>query len=257
MLKIQSCVLFLLCVVAPLIAEESTETVTFTPPPGWQLAESKGLPPSVKAMVIGKGKNAYPPSLNLAVEPWDKSLKEYIQLIKGIGESHAIDFKDLGTIQTEAGNGVLIQEDSKTRWGDERQMHVILLRNGSIYILTAAALKEEFPSFYKDFFASMRSLRISKGVFEMVADAKKRANLIAKTQQLKEAYQNLVSRQKAEHPSETMGAILQQVFNSQPFKEQQWGPYQSLLEKDYADLGQEWQQMLLAQVQTSLMMETK
>jgi hypothetical protein len=40
-------------------------------------------------------------------------------------------------------------------------MHVMLKKNGVMHILTAAALKSEFPKFYKEIFASMRSLHFT------------------------------------------------------------------------------------------------
>src|ERR1700722_12124044 len=49
----------------------------FTPPPGWRVADPKQLPPSVKAMVVGKGAGEYPPSLNLATESYGGTLKQY------------------------------------------------------------------------------------------------------------------------------------------------------------------------------------
>ncbi len=55
-----------------------------------------------------------------------------------------------------------IQLDTKTEWGNVRMMHVMLVKNGTVYILTAAALQEEFPEFYKDFFNAMKTLRFSQ-----------------------------------------------------------------------------------------------
>lgn len=136
-------------------------TVMFTPPSGWRFADSNSLPPSVKTMVVGKGQHEFPPSMNLGTEAYKGTLKQYLKVIKGINDSQGSEWKDLGTVRTEAGDASLSQVDSKTQWGDVRMMHVILIRNGIVYILTSAALKEEFPKFYKEFFNSMRSLRIN------------------------------------------------------------------------------------------------
>ncbi len=134
----------------------------FTPPPGWNVADPKKLPRSVKVMIVGKGSSEYPPSLNLATENFDGTLKQYLAIIKEINDRSGAEWKDLGTIRTEAGDASLSQVDAKTKWGMERLMHVILLKEGTIYILTAAALKDEFPRYYKEFFASMRTLRFNK-----------------------------------------------------------------------------------------------
>lgn len=136
-------------------------TVMFKPPEGWLLADPKALPPNVKIMVVGKGAHEYPPSMNLGTDTYNGTLKQYLKIVKSINESKGAEWKDLGIIRTEAGDASLSQVEGKTQWGTEKQMHVILIRDGTVYILTAAALKEEFPKFYKEFFTSMRSLRIN------------------------------------------------------------------------------------------------
>lgn len=140
--------------------------VIFTPPQGWYLADPKALPPSVKVMVVGKGTSEYPPSLNLSTEKFSGTLKHYLKIVKALNESKGDEWKDLGTIRTEAGDASLSQVDTKSKWGTERLMHVILEKNGTIYILTAAALKNEFPKYYKEFFNSMRSLQINRDAIE-------------------------------------------------------------------------------------------
>jgi hypothetical protein len=62
-----------------------------------------------------------------------------------------------------------------TQWGRVKMMHVILLKKGVIYILTAAALLEEFPKFYKDFFNSLRSLRVNPDLDEMTQKSEESA----------------------------------------------------------------------------------
>lgn len=113
-------------------------------------------------MVVGKGKGQFPPSINLATEPYKGTLKEYLKLVKSINAAKGVEWKDLGKIKTEAGEGSLSQVDTKMQWGDVRMLHTILVRKGTVYIVTAAALKEEFPSLYQPFFNSMRSLSIEE-----------------------------------------------------------------------------------------------
>ncbi len=137
--------------------------VIFTPPTGWQMADPKALPPSVKIMVVGKGEREFPPSINLGSEKYEGTLKQYLKVVKAINDSHGTEWKDLGTIKTEAGNASLSQVDAKTQWGEVRTMHVIIPIDGAMYILTAAALKDEFPKNYDAFFNAMRSLHVNKG----------------------------------------------------------------------------------------------
>lgn len=132
----------------------------FTPPKGWQLADAKSLPPHVKIMVVGKGAREMPPSMNLGYEKFSGTLKDYLKIVKDINISQGDIWKSLGDISTEAGPASLSQVDMKTEWGILRQMHLIFAKDGIVYILTAAALKEEFSLFYKEFFDAMKSFRL-------------------------------------------------------------------------------------------------
>lgn len=136
-------------------------TASFTPPQGWHLADPKALPKSVKVMVVGKGAHEFPPSINLGTEIYNGTLKQYLKRIKDINDSRGARWKDLGTIGTDAGNASLSQVEMKNQWGDVKMMHAILLKNGTVYIMTAASQKDEFPRFYKEFFSALRSLKIN------------------------------------------------------------------------------------------------
>ena len=144
-----------------------SELLTFTTPAGWVMAAPEALPPTVKVMVVGKAHSVIPPSINLATEPYDGTLKQFLRKIKKMNEENGCPWKDLGTIRTQAGPASLSQADFPSKWGDMRMMHVILLRHGHVFILSASSLKEEFPLFYQDFFTSLRSLRIVKGAEEV------------------------------------------------------------------------------------------
>jgi len=141
---------------------QADETVQFTPPEGWLMAKGETLPTNVQVMVVGKGGKEFPPSINLSTEEFGGSVKDYLKIVKSINEAHGAEWKDLGPIITEAGEGSLSQVDTQTEWGAVKMMHVILVRDGVTYILTAAALRDEFPKFYKDFFRSLRSLRFNE-----------------------------------------------------------------------------------------------
>lgn len=142
-------------------ASKEPGAVLFTPPTGWQIADPKALPASVKIMVVGKGMSEFPPSMNLGAEPFKGTLKDYLKIVKSINDSQGTAWKDLGQLKTQAGETSLSQVDVKTEWGEVRMMHVILVKDGTAYVLTSAALKDEFSKFYQDFFNSMKSLRIN------------------------------------------------------------------------------------------------
>ncbi|MFQ5730000.1 MAG: hypothetical protein ACE5GN_06535 [Waddliaceae bacterium] len=148
--------------------------VVFNPPEGWFLADPDALPSHVQVMVVGKGKYEFPPSINLSAEEFKGSMKDYLKIVREINHSHGSEWKDLGTIRTQAGEASLSQADVLTEWGSVRMLHVILSRDGFIYILTAAAIKEEFPRFYKTFFESLRSLHVNRDPKDMARSEKMR-----------------------------------------------------------------------------------
>lgn len=134
------------------------ELVTFIPPKGWKSADLEKLPSVIKTMIVGTGKENFPPSITLAIEPFSGNLKDYLKIVKNINNSEKTEWKDLGKITTKAGSASLSQFDEKSNWGTTRTMTTILVQNGNAYILSATALKSEFATFYKDFFEAMRSL---------------------------------------------------------------------------------------------------
>lgn len=134
---------------------------SFIPPQGWREADTKMLPPSVKYMVVGQGEHELPPSINLGYEVYSGSVNDYLKIVKELNTSQGDSWKDLGTIQTKNGPGSLSQADVKTNWGVIRQMYLIYKDQGVIYILTAAALRDEFPKFYKSFFQTLESFTVT------------------------------------------------------------------------------------------------
>lgn len=146
-------------IVGPFQADAVVQAA-FTPPPGWYFADSSKLPKHVKVMVVGQGKHEMPPSMNLGYEEFSGTLKDYLKIMKEINVSQGDPWKDLGTFQTTAGPGSLSQVEMRTEWGVLKQMHLVYLHEGVIYILTAAALKEEFAQFYPVFFQALRSFRV-------------------------------------------------------------------------------------------------
>ncbi len=231
--------------------------VQFTPPQGWVAADSASLPPTVKAMVIGKGKGNFPPSINLGMEPYNGTVKQYLKIIKAINDSQGSQWKDLGTIRTSAGEASLSQVDTQTEWGDVRMMHVIIKKDGNIYILTAAAKKDEFASYYKTFFDSMRSLRFIENPQDSLTDKGQKETLAFKINQIKTAFNQEVSNSKNESNILNNSEIKLTVFKSESFQKKQWQPFVQALNKDYSQMGQEWKTLLLENLQTELLADKK
>lgn len=141
---------------------EKPKAIAFTPPEGWRQADTSLLPQNVKLMVVGKGIHDFPPSISLATEEYKGTMKQYLKRVKEINASKGSEWKDLGTIKSDAGVLNLSQTDSLTEWGKIRMLHVMLKKDGEMYILTAASLRDEFSKFYKDFFDAFKSLRFQR-----------------------------------------------------------------------------------------------
>jgi hypothetical protein len=226
--------------------------VSFTPPAGWMLADPSILPKRVKTMVVGKAPSSYSPSINLSTEPYNGTLKQYLKIVKNINSSKGYDWKDLGTIQTQSGTASLSQVDTKTQAGMVRLMHVILVKNGNVYILTAAALKDEFPIFYKDFFTAMRSLKVAKDAYEVVTDAQQRTQLKTAADKLQSQWQSLLAQKQKENPQMSWQEIQENTFNSQDFQTTIWNPFKEMLTQKYSQWGAEWQSLFLQKLEDQL-----
>lgn len=233
--------------------EQEAGAVTFQPPSHWMLADPKALPGNVRIMVVGKGNGEYPPSLNLWSEHFVGNLKQYLRIVKAINDKKGDDWKDLGVIRTEAGDASLSQVDSKTKWGTERLMHVILVRDNRVYILTAAALKDEFPKYYKDFFNAFRSLKFNKDVFEMVPNVSKRVALQNAIQQLKFEWEDYAQRAERNTTLSFDDDAPRRLFESADFQEKYWNAFKTYLNKDFADMPSTWQVHVLATAQRELL----
>lgn len=227
-------------------------SVMFTPPEGWDMADPRALPKSVKLMVVGKGQKQYPPSINLSVEKYDGTLKQYLKLIKGINESQGAEWKDLGSIKTLAGEASLSQIDTRSEWGDIRMMHVIFPYQGNMYIMTSAAPKEDFSKFYKDFFKAMKSLRINKSVYDMVTDRNEKVKLERYVHEVKAAYANLFLAYKKENSQISAQNLTNLVFESENFQKNHWQPFKEKVSQEYLGMGVDWLEYLFADLENDL-----
>lgn len=219
-----------------------------TPPKGWQPADPSALPEKVKLMLVGKGKSVYPPSINLGMESYKGSLKDYLKMIKDVNESLGARWKDLGSIQTKSGRASLSQVDMNTEWGPVRLMHVIIIKNRTVYVVTAGALKNEFHSYYKDFFEAMKSIRFNPDIFELVKDTKKQ-------EKLKKTYQKLLAEHEKQKAKLGGDATNLATFENSSFQLGFWQPFLQLISEDYSDLGSEWKEKTIHKFMTDLTVE--
>lgn len=234
----------------PLIDEGNAPGIaTFTPPKGWRTADPKSLSPHVKTLIVGpKLQNEMPPSMNLMIEPYRGTLKTYLKQVKKINETHGDTWKDLGTLKTKAGDASLSQVEIRSKWGGEKLMHAIIVKNGYAYVLTATAAKNEFGRFYQQFYSSLRSLQIYDNLLEIVKSADKRAILEKAIASVKSSFEQALDPQ-----SDTEEAARERMFQNPDFQNNVWQPFVAILQKDYADMGEEWQMAVLLNLQDNLL----
>lgn len=237
------------------ISNTNQESIAvFTPPPGWQLADQNSitLPKHVKVMAIGKSASAFPPSINLSSEPYQGTLKQYLEIVKRMNDEKGYDWKDLGIIRTKAGSASLSQVDNKSKWGDIRLMHAIILKNKTIYILTGSALKSEFSQFYKEFFNAMRSFRIATDLYDIIPDNQQKSDLKNAVKKMDEQLNELIGQKQQDNTQAGLKEALEQAFDSSGFQTNVWKPFQEMLSKKYSELGPEWISLMQKQVREEL-----
>jgi hypothetical protein len=146
----------------------------FDPPSGWEIAQLKNPSPHVKVSFLGKSSKEFHPSINLAIEEVDVSLKEYVKAVKELQSADPkIKWRDLGALSMEAGEGRLTEMSSASHWGDIKILQAFLVEGTFAYILTAAVLKEDFFKFKNEILRSFQSLKVIPDLWTPIADTEK------------------------------------------------------------------------------------
>lgn len=149
---------------------------TFIPPSGWEIAQLKNPSPHVKIGFIGKGSGEFRPSINLAEEEVDVSLKEYVKAVKELQLADPMTkWRDLGKFPMGSGEGRLTEMTNPSPWGEIKVLQALFVHEDRAYILTGAVLKEDFLKFQNELLKSFRSLTLSEDLWTPIADAAKRA----------------------------------------------------------------------------------
>ncbi len=110
------------------------------------------------------------------MEETSASLSEYLKAVKAIHEQGKHQWRALGKVRTNAGLAQLTEMDSGSEWGPIRILQLILIKDGSAYVLTAAALREEFAEYYQQIQSAFRSLTL-RATFRKHPAAGKKGNL--------------------------------------------------------------------------------
>lgn len=145
----------------------------FIPPNDWEAAQLKKHSPHVKIGFLGKGGTAFRPSINLATEEIDVSLKEYVKIVKDLHlQDPQLTLRDLGRFSMRGGKGRLLEMSNYSPFGELKLLQAILVKKGQAYILTAACLKKEFAQFQKGIIKALESLNVAKEIWTPLQDKK-------------------------------------------------------------------------------------
>ena len=141
----------------------------FIPPKNWEAAQLKKPSPHVKIGFIGKGSTDFRPSINLATEEVNLSLKEYVKVVKELHlQDPQVKLRDLGKFSMKGGKGQLLEMSNPSPFGEMKLLQAILVKKGTAYILTAAVLKKEFTKFQKDLLIALESLDLAKDIWSPI-----------------------------------------------------------------------------------------
>jgi len=149
-----------------LVSSKEAPVPIFDPPSGWECALPDNLSPCIQIGFLGKGSTSFRPSVNLAIEEVDVGLKEYVKAVKAIHlAASGTTWRDLGKFKTRSGEGRLAEIGTATPLGPVRMLQAIVVSNGRAYIMTGAAIKDDFLKFQETFIQTFQSLRLSDGLF--------------------------------------------------------------------------------------------
>lgn len=196
------------------------------------------LSPRVKISFIKPQSKGFCPSINLTVEATSVSLTEYLKAIKAIHEQDRNNqWRQLGKVHTIAGSAQLTQIDTPSEWGTIRMLQLILIKEGSAYVLTAAALKEEFSKFYKEIQTAFRSLTLTNDLFQPIAQLEKKELLLEKKRQLLEK----MEQSPLDRPIDAF------------LKDPSWITFEQEVASHTTEMGSYWQLLVLKEAQEELL----
>jgi len=195
----------------------------FHPPKGWDIVDRRHAGPQIQMAFIKKAKKeGFCPSLNLAIENVEGTLNEYLNDVKAIYEQDRKNhWRKLGKVRTHAGEAQLTEIDTLSALGSVRMLQLIFLKEGQAYIITAAALKNDFCRYYRDFQDAFHSLTVTADLFEAIPQLERRTALKQEIDKL------LLARTEEE------------------FEKKHLPAFQKKLEDEFDDMGSFWQALVL------------
>jgi hypothetical protein len=146
----------------------------FQPPPSWEIAHLKKPTPEVLVGFLAKESSSlsFRPSINLAIEEIDGTLKEYVKAVKEIHLAEPkTQWRDLGKFTTKAGEGRLTEISKPSPFGEMKIFQTMVVKENKAYILTAAVLKEDLSKLRPAILESFKSLDLVPDLWAPIADS--------------------------------------------------------------------------------------
>jgi hypothetical protein len=222
----------------------------FIPPKNWKLVDPTKLSKTIDVAFVENSKKPFKPSINLGIEKANIALDKYVLAAKKqITANKSNQWRELGYIVNKSGKAHLAQIDSKNSCGDIRSIQSIFVNQGSIFILTAVALKEDFEDYLNTFIAAFESFCIKENALCSLSQAKAEV-LEKKIVAIQNAWKNLKSDQSKKLSDETL-------FFDKTFQKKYWKPFEKYLLKSHKEMGLFWQIRTSKELKESLTQREK
>ena len=200
-----------------------SNTYYFVPPPKWECSDPTKLSKYVAIAFVGKSKASFHPSINLASEKTEATLKEYIKAIKASYQNDRnVTLVSIGQLQNQLGGETeLLEIIQPSPLGDICLLQCVTKLNEDIFVMTGAVLKEEILKFKKDFLNSFTSLKSTDNLF---LEPKDKAQIDILNQKFEDLKKNKISMRD----------------------------FEKHLENNYDDLGSYWKILVLKHANESI-----
>ncbi len=207
---------------------------TFIPPTKWNAVDESLLSPRVLAAYVNRSSTGFLPSINLAIENTDLTLKEYLRHAKALHQSDTkTRWRELGQFLTKTGKGQLTAIDTESKWGPVRMLQLIMMANKKAYILTASASKADFPFFHGQFKNAFSSFAITEDLTSMVHPTEKRKELSIYLETFEKEISTLNQKN---HDPDALNHL--------------WTTLYQFLDKDHHEMGSYWRLQILKMLKT-------
>lgn len=149
----------------------------FDAPNNWKLSDPKTYSPTVRVCFVNP-QEGYSPSINLAVEKSTLSIDEYVKLSqKAYKRNPLAKWRNLGSFNSLAGTGTLVEIDLTSKAGKGRILQFIVKKEDEFAVLTAASGVNDLKNHLELFKNAFRSLTVTDNLLSLIPDESDQANL--------------------------------------------------------------------------------